>query len=369
MAGPFLNTTDPTTFTSALLVGDATGNSLVPPTLSTVAGVPVSACLELQSTLGALLVPRMTTAQVAAITTVSNGMVIYNTTTNVFQFYENGGWVNFAQGGGGGAVTGPVASTNNAVALWNGVGGNVLENSVVIISALGAVTGIISLANGAGTAAAPSYTFAADTTSGMYQSGAGDVDFSSSGLRVLNLTATAAAVNYLNINAGATGFPVAFTAIGTDANIGIELITKGNGPVIFPDGTAAAPAIVFTGDLASGLYDSAVGVVGVSCLSTTIALFSAKGIGLATAAPTNAATNVISIPNGTAPTGMGASSVGIYSSTQPVTTGGGNCRTLSIYTDVTPISTNTITTANLTRTLVISVNGVAYYVPCSTAST
>jgi hypothetical protein len=34
----------------------------------------------------------MTTAQRNALTAV-NGMIIYNTTTNQFNFYENGGWV------------------------------------------------------------------------------------------------------------------------------------------------------------------------------------------------------------------------------------------------------------------------------------
>lgn len=36
--------------------------------------------------------PNMTTAERDALTAV-NGMIIYNTTTNVFNFYENGAWV------------------------------------------------------------------------------------------------------------------------------------------------------------------------------------------------------------------------------------------------------------------------------------
>ena len=47
--------------------------------------------LDVSSTTGAFIVPRMTTAQRDALTPV-NGMIIYNTTTNKFNFYENGAW-------------------------------------------------------------------------------------------------------------------------------------------------------------------------------------------------------------------------------------------------------------------------------------
>lgn len=50
-----------------------------------------SAVLDITSTTGALLVPRMTTTQRDALTAV-NGMIVYNTTTNAFNFYENSGW-------------------------------------------------------------------------------------------------------------------------------------------------------------------------------------------------------------------------------------------------------------------------------------
>ena len=46
----------------------------------------------LTSTTGALLLSRMTTTQRDALTAV-NGMLIYNSTTNAFNFYENGSWV------------------------------------------------------------------------------------------------------------------------------------------------------------------------------------------------------------------------------------------------------------------------------------
>jgi hypothetical protein len=51
-----------------------------------------SAGIEIDSTTEALLVSRMTTAQRDALTAL-NGMIIYNTSTNAFNFRENGSWV------------------------------------------------------------------------------------------------------------------------------------------------------------------------------------------------------------------------------------------------------------------------------------
>jgi hypothetical protein len=48
--------------------------------------------LDIYSTTGALIVPRMTTTERDAMTAV-NGMIIYNSATNQFNFYENGAWV------------------------------------------------------------------------------------------------------------------------------------------------------------------------------------------------------------------------------------------------------------------------------------
>lgn len=58
------------------------------------------AVLDLTSTTGALLVPRMTTTQKNALSAV-NGMIVYNTTTNKFEGYQGGGWINLEDGGAG----------------------------------------------------------------------------------------------------------------------------------------------------------------------------------------------------------------------------------------------------------------------------
>lgn len=52
-----------------------------------------SALLDLTSTTGALLIPRMTTTEKNALT-ATNGMMLYDTTLDKFQGYEAGAWVN-----------------------------------------------------------------------------------------------------------------------------------------------------------------------------------------------------------------------------------------------------------------------------------
>src|SRR6266853_2285372 len=93
-----LNNVTGTEYSSALLIADTYQlpngyNDSLPP-FSRVNGFPVSACLELQSTLGGLLISRMTEAQRDNLN-VTQGMVIYNTTSNNFNLYSGspGGWI------------------------------------------------------------------------------------------------------------------------------------------------------------------------------------------------------------------------------------------------------------------------------------
>ncbi len=271
-----LQPTPPTTFTylgqqtvdgpiiGGVLIGDyvddsgttPAGSAYNMPSPTLVATVPVSAQLELQSTTGALLIMRMTTTQRNALITLANGMMIYNTTTTTFQFYQNGSWVSLSAGAGG--VVGPGGgSTDNAVARWDGAGGNTLQNSVVIIGDTGDITGVNTIQADAGLEAAPSYTFTTDFDTGMWHSGVNTIDFSTNGLRQVSIGTVATTVNYLQFIGSAAGTSVKINSLGTDTDVGVEIVPKGAGQVVVPVGVLATPGVAFTGDLDTGMWHSA----------------------------------------------------------------------------------------------------------------
>jgi hypothetical protein len=79
--------------TKTFEVNRSNGNTTISGSLGVgIASPATSAKVDITSTTGALLIPRMTTAQRDALTAV-NGMIVYNSTTNAFNFYENGAWV------------------------------------------------------------------------------------------------------------------------------------------------------------------------------------------------------------------------------------------------------------------------------------
>ena len=85
-----LNTVSPTTYTTSVLIGDVINSSNSAPTMTTIGSPPVvvSACLELQSTLGAFLLPRMTSTQISAMPNLVSGMMVFNSTLGQYQTYN-----------------------------------------------------------------------------------------------------------------------------------------------------------------------------------------------------------------------------------------------------------------------------------------
>lgn len=142
-----INLTAPTVYVDAVLIGDpvsATGASNdYPPTLTKVANVPVSAALEIQSTVAGLLLPRMTTAQMNAIVTPIAGLMIFNTTAVTAYVYQAGAWT--AVGSGAGTVT-AITQGANIVATPNPIiGAGTIALNPVLTGLTSAVIGNMTL--------------------------------------------------------------------------------------------------------------------------------------------------------------------------------------------------------------------------------
>lgn len=75
-----------------------------------------SAAFGVNSTTQGALLPRMTTTQRDAISSPATGLVLYNTSTNNFNYYNGSGWVNFGNGIYEPVITAPF-TTNK---YWNG---------------------------------------------------------------------------------------------------------------------------------------------------------------------------------------------------------------------------------------------------------
>lgn len=100
--------------------GTITGNALTITnngqlgTLSLGAASPVaSALIEMVSTTKGLLAPRMTTTERDAISSPASGLLIYNTTTTAFNYYNGATWAAVGTGGGGGGVSATYTRTSS----------------------------------------------------------------------------------------------------------------------------------------------------------------------------------------------------------------------------------------------------------------
>lgn len=268
-----INTESPTTFTTAVLIGDAkplhgefdTSSPDTIPILSLapINGEFVDAALEIQSTLGALLIPRMTTLEFAVFNArnrIVDGMIVYNTDTGAFNFRSEDDWV--MVGGSFGFVIGPGLSTNNAIVRWNGVSGTLVKDSNVIIDNSSNITGINSIRNGSGLIGSPSYAFTSNSATGMWSSAVGTVDFSAEGVRVLQLNSILGDTNYVEIQSGIAAQNPAIFSRGSDTNIGMHFGSKGTGSFDFVTDNGLQVSIADSGGASTGFItlrgDSAV---------------------------------------------------------------------------------------------------------------
>lgn len=178
-----------TVLTNPVLVGaQLSGGTDPAPTKS---GTNIaSACMDLQSTTTGFLPPRMTTTQKNAIPFPTNGMQVYDIILNAICVYNGAAWITI-EGNGVGPFLAP-----------------------------------------AGSAAAPSFSFIADPTTGMYQSALGTLDFSTSGSRDFQIFDTGGgAVNYISVGGALPGESPFIEVVGTDLNIDLDLEAKNAGNV------------------------------------------------------------------------------------------------------------------------------------------
>lgn len=206
---------------------------------------PISAALELQSTTGALVIPRMTTAQKNALV-ADEGMVVFDTDIDVFFFYQGGNWTQFAVSSGGGSVIGPGTSTTTAIALWGNGAGSQLTNSAVLISNTGTISQngavvnseIIVRGSNLTAPVTPAFSFEGTNNLGMYQSAPNTLAFAANGARQFQITGANTADNYLIASGSAAG--ASLTIDGADANPEFGINLKGTGQLAVRAGTNAA---------------------------------------------------------------------------------------------------------------------------------
>jgi len=136
---------DPTNLTK-LLVADLVPiqpglSPSVPATVTKVGGVPVAACAEFQSTTGLVLLPRMTTAEIAALTPKVDGMMAFNSTLGTPQFIQSGGQISTVPNFGANPVISQRLLVNFTGAQINSVRNapilliEAVPNSTIIINA------------------------------------------------------------------------------------------------------------------------------------------------------------------------------------------------------------------------------------------
>lgn len=157
-----------------------------------------------------LLLHQVTTAP---STNPSNGVLMYVDADELFVRTPSGTVFNLTD-----TVTGPGSATDEALVLFSGTTGKIVQNSLVTESAG-------KLSSGDGLVSAPAYSFTNSPDTGMYIAGT-DV--------------------YLTAGGGVGG--IGQLAVGTAVSAATQFrLTQG---------TAALPSLTFTGDLDTGMYST-----------------------------------------------------------------------------------------------------------------
>lgn len=248
MANNTINLLSPATFTSGFLIGDEVpfpgGSVDSVPTLTQVNGEPVSAALEIQSLLGSVLIPRMTTAQMNLLT-ACDGMMVYNTDAMPpdFYFHVGGSWVAVTTGTAHGVTS--ISAGANIVLTPNPI---ITTGTVALATAL---TGITSISSAIGNTLTLETGGTAAITIGLTQNVAFAKDiFLNSNNAANGLFSFTAATNnggvYFDASAGNIHFtgvnPSSVWSVYDSNSLAIlQVLNKGTaGPITINNGTLSA---------------------------------------------------------------------------------------------------------------------------------
>lgn len=181
--------------------------------------------------------------------------------------------------GGTGTVTGPGSSTSTAIARWNGTGGTALSDSGVLIDGSNNMSGVSTLTTsilntGVGSAAGPVIAPTAQTSTGIYFA-SDTVGITTSGTNRATFTSTAltTTIPLLGPDGSVTAPSYSFSA---DTNTGIYRSAADNlafttggvqalvfdasqkatfsGQILNADGTSSLPGYSFSADTDTGVY-------------------------------------------------------------------------------------------------------------------
>jgi hypothetical protein len=167
------------------------------------------------------------------------------------------------------------------------IGGIVGSESLRVTPVASAVN-YINVQGGATGGGAAITTQGSDTNVGMFLStkGAGQYFFSSNSVTQFNIGNTASTVNYLRVDGGATGNAATLSVVGSDTNIDIALTPKGTGGVVFPAGAVGTPSITTTGDTNTGMFFPAADTIAFAEGGTeTMRITSTGDVGIGTSSP------------------------------------------------------------------------------------
>jgi len=173
---------DPVATTNSNPKGSGSPDGIAQLTTTVVGGVTlsVSAAVEIQSTTGGFLLPRMTLTNRNDLVVVP-GMMVYNSTGDTLDFKLSSGWISVSSGSGN--VVGPSGSTTNDIAIFGDTTGLVLIDSGVPIAAVTPPENILSLSSSKGALLSSYYqisnlgTLLFNNSAGLGLIGVGTSDF------------------------------------------------------------------------------------------------------------------------------------------------------------------------------------------------